>query len=507
MSKLTVSIPDDLHQKIREELEKQGITTSQFIEQAVTNFFENPKGEINMATHTLAFQVSEELFQRVKAYLARYEEIYHRKLSQKEFVIGLIEAELDEADEEFAAAEAAAATENLEAEQAAEEPATDESAEEPVTAEDEDTPDEAERTENDSEQAEAYEEETPAYNEDAAQPEEAEDAEPDAEEAEESEDATNQQEVDTQQWIIENYDPKAYQIDSYIHEQSPDIAGAVEPELTEDEDDDTLGAGDQGVMVGYACDETPEYMPMAVVAAQRLAALLEVLRLTDAFPDIGPDGKVQVTMEYVGDIPARITKVVVSVQHSPETCLEDLRDMLQEKLFPLAFKGMPADNVELLLNPSDRFIQGGPDADTGLTGRKLMVDTYGPFVPHGGGAFSGKDPSKVDRSGAYIARFIAKNLVAARIAQRCQVTLAYAIGQAEPVMVSVDTFGTCKVCEDDCLAMAVRLSFDLTPAGIIKQLNLLNPIYARTATGGHFGREAFPWETIESMSEFTACIE
>ena len=250
-----------------------------------------------------------------------------------------------------------------------------------------------------------------------------------------------------------------------------------------------------------------EYMPMPVVAAQRLAALLEVLRLTDAFPDIGPDGKVQVTMEYAGDIPVRITKVVVSVQHSPETGLEDLRDMLRKKLFPLAFKGMPADNVELLLNPSGRFIQGGPDADTGLTGRKLMVDTYGPFVPHGGGAFSGKDPSKVDRSGAYMARFIAKNLVAAHITQRCQVTLAYAIGQAEPVMVSVDTFGTCKVCEDDCLAMAVRLSFDLTPAGIIKQLNLLNPIYARTATGGHFGREAFPWETIESMSEFTACIE
>ena len=271
------------------------------------------------------------------------------------------------------------------------------------------------------------------------------------------------------------YDPKEYQIDSYIHEQSPDIAGAVEPELEEDEDDDTLGAGDQGVMVGYACDETPEYMPMPVVAAQRLAALLEVLRLTDAFPDIGPDGKVQVTMEYAGDIPVRITKVVVSVQHSPETGLEDLRDMLRKKLFPLAFKGMPADNVELLLNPSGRFIQGGPDADTGLT--------------------------------AYMARFIAKNLVAAHITQRCQVTLAYAIGQAEPVMVSVDTFGTCKVCEDDCLAMAVRLSFDLTPAGIIKQLNLLNPIYARTATGGHFGREAFPWETIESMSEFTACIE
>lgn len=176
------------------------------------------------------------------------------------------------------------------------------------------------------------------------------------------------------------YDPKEYQIDSFIHEQSPDIAGAVEPELTEDEDDDTLGAGDQGVMVGYACDETPEYMPMPVVAAQHLAALLEVLRLTDTFPDIGPDGKVQVTMEYAGDIPVRITKVVVSVQHTPDTCLEDLRDMLREKLFPLAFKGMPADNVELLLNPSGRFIQGGPDADTGLTGRKLIRTVYFLFL-------------------------------------------------------------------------------------------------------------------------------
>ena len=197
MSKLTVSIPDDLHQKIRDELEKQGITTSQFIEQAVTNFFENPKGDNNMATHTLAFQVSEELFQRVKAYLARYEEVHHRKLSQKEFVISLIEAELDEADEEFAAAEAAAATESQEVEQAAEEPETDESADEDTQAADEDTPDECEPepSKDDSEQAEAYEEESA---EDTAQQEEAEDAELDTEEAEESEDSTDQQEVDAQ---------------------------------------------------------------------------------------------------------------------------------------------------------------------------------------------------------------------------------------------------------------------------------------------------------------------
>lgn len=200
MSKLTVSIPDDLHQKIREELEKQGITTSQFIEQAVTNFFEKPKGEINMATRTLAFQVSEELFQRVKAYLARYEEIYHRKLSQKEFVIGLIEAELDEADEEFAAAEAATATENTEVEQVAEGPETDEPADEDSPATDEDAPDEseAEQTEDDSEQAETDEEETTEDAEETDRPEETEDAEPDTEEAEESEDATDQQEVDAQ---------------------------------------------------------------------------------------------------------------------------------------------------------------------------------------------------------------------------------------------------------------------------------------------------------------------
>lgn len=193
MSKLTVSIPDDLHQKIREELEKQGITTSQFIEQAVTNFFENSKGETNMATRTLAFQVSEELFQRVKAYLARYEEVHHRKLSQKEFVISLIEAELDEADEEFATAEAAAATESQEVEQAAEAPEMGDPADEDTLPTDEDAPDESE-----SEQSEAYEEETPAYSEDAAQPEEAEDAEPDTEEAEESVDATEPQEVDAQ---------------------------------------------------------------------------------------------------------------------------------------------------------------------------------------------------------------------------------------------------------------------------------------------------------------------
>jgi len=301
------------------------------------------------------------------------------------------------------------------------------------------------------------------------------------------------------------YDPKAYQIDCYIHDQSPDIAGAVEPELAEGEDEDTLGAGDQGVMVGYACNETPEYLPMPVVAAQRLVTLLEISRMTGVIPDIGPDGKVQVTMEYNGDTPVRITTVVVSVQHKEDTDINKLADLLDEYVFPLAFDGMPADDAEIILNPSGKFVQGGPDADTGLTGRKLMVDSYGTFAPHGGGAFSGKDATKVDRSAAYMARYIAKNMVAAHLADRCQVTLAYAIGEKDPVMVDVNTFGT-GICEDDCLAAAVRKVYDLTPAGIIKQLDLLNPMYSRTAAGGHFGREDFPWENVEHMSDLAAYI-
>ena len=198
--------------------------------------------------------------------------------------------------------------------------------------------------------------------------------------------------------------------------------------------------------------------------------------------------------------------LLVRFIHPPiDRLLHKLADLLDEYVFPLAFDGMPADDAEIILNPSGKFVQGGPDADTGLTGRKLMVDSYGTFAPHGGGAFSGKDATKVDRSGAYMARYIAKNIVAAGFAQRCQVTLAYAIGEKEPVMVDVNTFGT-GICEDDCLSAAVRKAYDLTPAGIIKQLNLLNPIYSRTAAGGHFGREDFPWENIERMSDLAAYI-
>ena len=232
-----------------------------------------------------------------------------------------------------------------------------------------------------------------------------------------------------------------------------------------------------------------------------------ISRMTGVIPDIGPDGKVQVTMEYNGDTPVRITTVVISVQHKEDTDIDKLADLLDEYVFPLAFDGMPADDAEIILNPSGKFVQGGPDADTGLTGRKLMVDSYGTFAPHGGGAFSGKDATKVDRSGAYMARYIAKNMVAAHLADRCQVTLAYAIGQAEPVMVDVNTFGTCDACEDDCLAAAVRKAYDLTPAGIIKQLNLTNPIYKYTAAGGHFGRKDFPWEKVDNMSDFISYIQ
>ena len=254
------------------------------------------------------------------------------------------------------------------------------------------------------------------------------------------------------------YDPKAFQIDCWLHAQSPDIAGAVNVPL-----DDTIHG-------------------------------------------IGPDGKAQVTVEYAvnepehEDAPLRVSTVVLSVQHAANKNPDELAQELTEQVIAPALRGQPVDDtLEILINPSGSFVLGGPEADTGLTGRKLAVDAYGPFAPHGGGALSGKDPTKVDRSGAYMARYIAKNLVAAGIAERCQVTLAYAIGMAEPVMVEVDTFGTCPLCADDCLAKAVRQVFDLTPAGIIETLDLQNPFYARTAVGGHFGREDFPWERVDKV--------
>ena len=288
------------------------------------------------------------------------------------------------------------------------------------------------------------------------------------------------------------YDPARYAIQCLIHKQSPDIAAGVDcslerrRNLSENRHSLQLGAGDQGVMVGYACSETTQMMPLPVVLAHRLAITLTVARNSGIIQGLRPDGKAQVTVEYDEDgKPFRLDTVILSAQHSPEKPLNELCWELTDKVLAPALQALPPDeDTKILLNPSGRFVLGGPEADTGLTGRKLMVDSYGVFAPHGGGAFSGKDPTKVDRSGAYMARYIAKNLVAAGLCEKCQVTLAYAIGKAEPVMVEVDTFGTGTVCADDCLAEAVRFVFGLTPAEIISELNLLTPRYTQTAAYG-----------------------
>ena len=304
------------------------------------------------------------------------------------------------------------------------------------------------------------------------------------------------------------YDPKGFQIDCYLHPQSPDIAGAVEVPVDSPEDDDAIGAGDQGVVIGYACNETPELMPMPVIIAHRLTSLLTLARMTEAVHGIGPDGKAMVVVEYEDDKPVRVAQILLSVQHEAGVHIEEIQaDVFAQIILP-ALKGMPADDqMEVILNPSGSFVVGGPEADTGLTGRKLMVDTYGPFVSQGGGALSGKDPTKNDRTAAYMARYIAKNLVAAGIAERCRVALTYAIGMAKPMAVTVDTFGTGTYCEDDCLAAAVRHVFDLTPAGMIETLQLQQPMYARTAVGGHFGREDFPWERVDKIGLLLATID
>lgn len=301
------------------------------------------------------------------------------------------------------------------------------------------------------------------------------------------------------------YDPSRFAIQCHIHKQSPDIAAGVDCSLEQRRGVKKegmslqLGAGDQGVMVGYACDETPEMLPLPVVLAHRLTKTLTAVRKSGKIPALRPDGKAQVTVEYMEDgKPLRLDTVVLSAQHSPDISEDELHFALTDQVLTPVLEALPPDeDTKILINPAGRFVSGGPYADTGLTGRKLMVDSYGVFAPHGGGAFSGKDPTKVDRSGAYMARYIAKNLVAAGLCKRCQVTLAYAIGVAEPVMVQVDTFGTGTVCADDCLAEAVKLVFGLTPAEMIAGLDLFTPRYADTAAYGHFGRPEFPWERTD----------
>ena len=308
------------------------------------------------------------------------------------------------------------------------------------------------------------------------------------------------------------YDPKDFLFDALIHRQSPDIAEGVRASREKRQNpaaeaDWSMGAGDQGIMTGYACRENHQMLPMPVLLANRIVRELDAARKSEYIREILPDGKAQVSVEYEDHEPVRLDTVIVSCQHAEEKNLKDLEREIRQKVLLPALRPLPADpETRIIINPSGRFIAGGMEADTGLTGRKLMVDAYGSMAPHGGGAFSGKDASKVDRSGAYMARYIAKNIVAAGLADRCLVTLAYGIGMAEPVMVQVDTYGTGKVCEDDCLAAAIPLVFGLTPSQIIQQFRLKRPIYSQTAVYGHFGRKEFPWERTDKAELLRSAV-
>lgn len=282
------------------------------------------------------------------------------------------------------------------------------------------------------------------------------------------------------------FDFKACSVLTAINEQSPDIAMGV----------DTGGAGDQGMMFGYACNDTEEYMPLPIITAHKMAQKLAEIRRSNTLPYLRPDGKTQVTIEYNEDgTPLRAHTIVVSTQHSPNVEQAKIKqDVIEHVIRPIL--GNLLDNETIIhVNPTGSFIIGGPPGDCGLTGRKIIVDTYGGMGRHGGGCFSGKDPSKVDRSGAYMARYIAKNLVANGLASKCEVQIAYAIGVAKPVSIYIQDFGTGKVTHDKFVEIINR-NFDLTPKGIIQTLDLLRPIYRKTASYGHFGRDEFPWEKI-----------
>ena len=291
------------------------------------------------------------------------------------------------------------------------------------------------------------------------------------------------------------YNSSDYTIEIAIHEQSPDINGGVT------KDDGSLGAGDQGVVYGYACNETQNLLPLPVVLANAITKTLDEMRHEGIIEGIKPDGKCLVSVEYEDDEPTRITDIVISVQHDEKLSIEELEGIIRSQVLPVVFKQYPADaKTRILVNPSGRFVVGGPEADTGLTGRKLMCDTYGGLARHGGGAFSGKDATKVDRSAAYFARYVAKHIVACEFARKCEVCITYAIGKAEPVAIDIDTFGT-GIFDNDELLEATMCAFDFTPRGIIEQLQLRQPIFKSTTRYGHFTNQELPYEQLNKVDD------